>query len=146
MTELKEKAKTYDEIKDWVHLFKLMRENEQKWLEEHKKRLEVKWVRLEDAEQEIEEKSENYAKLCARLHEQVIDLTLKNKELKQKLQQVVKEIPSCIDCEYYLGDEEGNGHCSLSEQQHVDSVCCLKDKFLNELPKKFEELLKEAKP
>jgi predicted nucleic acid-binding Zn-ribbon protein len=50
---LKEKAKTYDEIKDWVYLFKLMHENEQKWLEEHKKRLEVKWVRLEDAEQEI---------------------------------------------------------------------------------------------
>jgi formamidopyrimidine-DNA glycosylase len=68
-----------------------------------------------------------------------------NAELKQKLQQLVKEIPSCIDCEYYLGDEEGNGHCSLSEQQHVDSVCCLKDKFLNDLPKKFEELLKEVK-
>jgi hypothetical protein len=66
-------------------------------------------------------------------------------ELKQKLQQLVKEIPSCIDCEYYLGDEKGNGHCSLSEQQHVDSVCCLKDKFLNNLPKKFEELLKEEK-
>jgi hypothetical protein len=46
---------------------------------------------LKRVEQEIKEKSENYAKLCARLHEQVIDLTLKNKELKQKLQHILSE-------------------------------------------------------
>jgi hypothetical protein len=62
-------------------------------------------------------------------------------ELKQKLQQLVKEIPSCIDCECYWGDWAENGHCGLSEQQHVDSTRCLKDKFLNALPEKLGELL-----
>jgi hypothetical protein len=47
--------------------------------------------RLEDAQKEIKEKSEGYAKVCARLHEQVIDLTMKNKELKQKLQEMLKK-------------------------------------------------------
>jgi hypothetical protein len=66
-------------------------------------------------------------------------------ELKQKLQRLADEIPSCINCEYYWGDWEENGHCGLSEQQHIDSTRCLKDKFLNALPKKFGELLKEEK-
>jgi len=77
-------------------------------------------VRLEDAQKEID-------------------------ELKQKLQQLFEEIPSCINCEYCLGDWEGCSHCSLSEQQHIDSTRCLKDKFLNALPKKFERLLKEER-
>jgi len=52
---------------------------------------------LKRVEQEIKEKSENYAKLCARLHEQVIDLTLENKELKQKLQQFKRSLEIQLD-------------------------------------------------
>jgi len=95
------------------------------------------WVRLEDAQKEIDHLSE----------QRNIEYTIRNSlqrerlELKQKLQQLVKEIPSCVDCEYCLGDEEGNSHCGLDEQQHLDSVSCLKDKFLNTLKEKFEELL-----
>jgi hypothetical protein len=145
MSGLKEKAKTLNELLwenrlEWDKWLR-MGVTEQKQIELAPKYQE-KWVKLEDAQQEIEKIHRKYETLISKAEKDCADCY---QELKQKLQQVVKEIPSCIDCEYYLGDEEGNGHCSLSEQQHVDSVCCLKDKFLNELPKKFKELLKEEK-
>ncbi|MCJ7424758.1 hypothetical protein MUP01_10900 [Candidatus Bathyarchaeota archaeon] len=67
-----------------------------------------KWVRLSDHQQEIDkyktfrdnaikkwcesqddckEKSEGYAKVCARLHERIIDLERERGEQKKKLQQ-----------------------------------------------------------
>ena len=73
------------------------------------------FVKLEDAQKEINEKSKSYAKLCARLHEQVIDLTLKDKELKHKLQQIVDN--------YSIVDDHGVALVSK---------------------RKLEELLKEA--
>jgi hypothetical protein len=94
---------------------------------------------LQDAQKEIE-----FQKARADVANEMV--TSKQKridELKQKLQQLVEEIPSCINCEYYWGDWEESGHCGLSEQQHIDSTRCLKDKFLNALPKKLEGLLKE---
>jgi len=52
------------------------------------------WVLVSVAQQEIDqteadckEKSEGYAKVCARLHEHIIDLERERGELKQKLQQ-----------------------------------------------------------
>ena len=96
-------------------------------------------VGLSDAEQEIE-KIKGLAEETSH-----IMIEAEREELKQKLQQLVKETPSCVDCEYCLGDEEGNSHCSLTEQQHIDSVLCPKDKFVNVLHKKLEELLKEEK-
>jgi len=78
---------------------------------------------LEDAEKEINEKSDGYAKVCARLHEQVIDLTLKDKELKQKLQ----TLKVAIDLEH--------------THPHPEFW-----KGWNKAIEKVEELLKEAKP
>jgi len=72
----------------------------------------VRWVRLEDAEQEIKEKSENYAKLCARLREQVIDLTLKGNELKQKLQQILDDFGDIQD---YDNDDVIELHKALTK-------------------------------
>ena len=94
MSGLKEKAKTLSDL-FW--------ENELEWnkwlrmgVTESKQvtlapKYQERWVRLEDAQKEIDEKSEGYSKVCARLHEQVIDFTMKDKELKQKLQQLLKK-------------------------------------------------------
>ena len=89
---------------------------------------------LKRVEQEIEEKSENYAKLCARLHEQVIDLTLKNKELKQKLQQLLNEFPDINNEKYRFSGQE------FITDTYPMFIC---DVF--RWKQKFEELLKEAK-
>jgi len=122
MSSLKEKAKTLLQvIKEKCPLIYSMycKDCTGECEFEHTEYFAGKWVKVEDVEKEL-------------------------LELKQKLQQLIEEILSCIDCEHYLGDEKGNGHCSLAEQQHIESLHCLKDKFLNDLPKKFEELLKEV--
>jgi hypothetical protein len=88
------------------------------------------WVRLEDAEKEIKEKSKNYAKLCARLHEQVIDLTLKDKELKQKLQQLLNDFPK-------------SEFVTMGNLKAISST--FKGEEVQNWKKKFEELLKKEK-
>jgi hypothetical protein len=84
---------------------------------------------LKRVERENKEKSKNYAKLCARLHEQVIGLTLKDKELKRKLQKWFdKYRVEWIKCPQHLT-------CAHCENAHY----C---EFQN-VVKEFEELLKE---
>ena len=101
-----------------------MSELKEKDIEEHPY---VKWLekKLENAQQEIKEKSEGYAKVCARLHEQVIDLTTKDTELKQKLQQIVDE----------LGHKPSpNERGELYQEGWLDAM--------SQAIRKFEELLK----
>jgi len=122
-----------------------MSDLKEKDIEEHPY---VKWLekKLEDVEKEIKEKSEGYAKVCARLHEQVIDLTMKDKELKQKLQQLHNEIIG------YFNDFDV---VSFLEKNDIKYDAWIKSKmfmligeFRDELImrfSKFEELLKEEK-
>jgi hypothetical protein len=144
MSGLKEKAKTSYEISE--DSYKTCAKCKSEWASdcgtENCDATKTRWVRLEDAEKEIDKIEEATKWLQTNYEEYIKNERL---ELKQKLQQLVKEIPSCIDCECYLGDWAENGHCDLSEQQHVDSTHCLKDKFLNALPEKLGELLKEEK-
>ena len=44
-------------------------------------------------EKEDVEKSEGYAKVCARLHEHIMDMEKVERERKQKLQQLQEELP-----------------------------------------------------
>jgi len=41
------------------------------------------------------------------------------------LDEARKEFPRCIDCEFMVGDTEGNGHCTLDKE--VEGKGCPKD-------------------
>lgn len=93
------------------------------------------WVRLEDARQEIDklkddckEKSEGYAKVCARLHERIMDLERERGEQKQKLQRL---------------------KLKFSEIEAIIWAICEPDSLgytiLEEFKKEFGELIKETK-
>jgi hypothetical protein len=111
MSSLKDKAKTYDEIKD-----------EQKWLAEHGRRLEVKWVKLKDAQKEIDLANKDFKeqyKEAERLSNLLRNAENEHLILKQKLQESIEEI------KHFYGFE-----CQ---------ACII-------LKNKFEELLKEKEP
>ena len=132
MSSLKEKAKTLSDLfweneLDWYKWLRLG-VTEQKQIELAPKYQE-KWVRLEDAQKEINEKSEGYAKVCARLHEQVIDLTMKEKDWKQKLQQLIEQFRQELSRQEVM---------KTFSQDNVNLA-------FNSFARKFEELLKEEK-
>jgi predicted RNase H-like nuclease (RuvC/YqgF family) len=151
---LKEKAKTKREIwnepdiiqkpetsVDWLQLRELvvwLIEQREKRRQKHEAEAKIEGdpvsYLLKRVEQEIEEKSENYAKLCARLHEQVIDLTLKNKELKQKLEDAQKEI-SRVRKERDEMEELANDVANQYSKEHEELKQKLRQ-LLTEFPKK----------
>jgi cell shape-determining protein MreC len=114
MNSLKVKAKTKGQLAfDMISYLLTLQNTPKKWTkkkeEEFRNESQEKWVRLEDAEQ----------------------LEHKLSELKQKLQQLLKEFPSKD------GGSQANWRVNMYSTREVD-----------EWKKKFEELLKEkeAKP
>jgi len=91
------------------------------------RRWESQGKKLEDAQKEIEEKSEGYAKVCARLHEHIIDLEKEHSELKQKLHNLLSFVERRPSCYGLLGDH-----------RYIDE-------WFESLKMKVEELLKEKK-
>jgi hypothetical protein len=94
MQKLRENAKNIEEVKaGFKEELRIADKGILQNKEQIRKLYEKKeWVLVSVAQQEIDrmeadckEKSEGYAKVCARLHEQLTDLTLKDTELKQKL-------------------------------------------------------------
>jgi len=122
MSSLKEKAKTKREI--W---------NEPDIIQKPETSVDTLWVRLEDAQQEIdrlEKQIEKEIMIRCGYSEQIV-------ELKQKLQQLLNEFPDATDEKYKLPD-------AWTAQDIVDTYTMLiKDVF--GWKKKFRELLKEEK-
>jgi protein-arginine kinase activator protein McsA len=132
MSSLKEKAKTFgtyhvecdhcgykDTVQQWMHYCPKCQ-----WLI---KCWEEKWVRLEDAQKEIEEIHRKYEGLISKAEKDCADCY---QELKQKLQQFKRSL------EIQLGVLKSKPHHSETETQL--------EIMLNEFKEKFEELLKEV--
>jgi predicted nuclease with TOPRIM domain len=93
-----------------------------------------KWVRLEEAQQEIDEHGKNneaLAKVCSNLNEEIRRLQQEREEWKQKLQQAMKEFP-CSKCTTWK-DSRCTETCARSHQPYA--------KWFLKWIKKFEELL-----
>lgn len=55
------------------------------------------------------------------------DLYFKVHEFYGQLEKAKQEFPKCHGCEFYVGDYDGNGHCTLDIK--VDEVGCPKDEW-----------------
>jgi hypothetical protein len=131
---LKEKAKTLNELLwenrlEWDRWLR-MGVTEQKQIELAPKYQE-KWIKLENAQKEIDEHGKNneaLAKVCSNLNDKILRLENERLELKQKLQQLLNEFPSKD------GGSPANWRVNMYSTREID-----------EWKKKFEELLKEEK-
>jgi protein-arginine kinase activator protein McsA len=85
------------------------------------------WVRLEDAEQEIEEIHRKYEGLISKAEKDCADCY---QDLKQKLQQLLNEFPK-------------SEFVTMGNLKAINST--FKGEEVQNWKKKFEELLKEAK-
>lgn len=63
-------------------------------------------------------------------------------DLREWLEDVLKQIPLCEDCEHCVGDAEGNGHCTLDTKDHCDGTMCPRSWFVFELKQKLFEKVK----
>jgi hypothetical protein len=117
MSSLKEKAKTGYSICENAYLTCEKCKSQNKCGSENCPLVNVLWVRLEDAEQDIEKLQTAF---------NIIYRT--NEKLKQKLQQLLKKFPS------KYGGSPANWRVNMYSTREID-----------EWKKKFEELLKEVK-
>jgi DNA repair exonuclease SbcCD ATPase subunit len=136
MSSLKEKAKTLNELlwKNRLEWDKWLRlgVTEQKQIELAPKYQE-KWVKLEDAQKEIERIHREYEGLISKAEKDCADCY---QELKQKLRQLLNEFPDINNEKYKLPD-------AWVVQDIIDTnVLFIKDVF--RWKKKFEELLKDG--
>jgi uncharacterized coiled-coil DUF342 family protein len=134
MSSLKEKAKTSYAICEKAYLTCEACKHQGKCGSGGCPLVNVLWVRLEDAEQEIEKvrsdlrdaiKTNAFTVLAT-----IEKLRNENSELKQKLQQLLNEFPSKVG-----GIPQVNWRAGIYSTREID-----------EWKKKFEELLQEAKP
>lgn len=64
---------------------------------------------------------------------------------REKLRELLLDVPTCVDCEYCVGDMEGNSHCSLDSTELCDGMICPIQRWAFETKKKFGLLFPEKK-